>query len=819
MRAVWVRARADLRRRLLGWVALALLIGLAGGGAIAVAAAARRTDTAYQRFLAASSPSDATITESTDFLNKNLDLDQVAALPEVERSARASFLFFLGHTADGRQLSQIDFQPLAMTRGPLGTSLDRWKVLEGRRFDPDRVDEAMLDYETARSLHLGVGDEVTLEFIRRPTFDRQIVPFIAGIPDRVAGTGTAGAIDQLPFPDEPEVTFRIVGIVTDPVTFPPIPGQLEPFFRLTPAFTERYGSELTGNNVLFVDLADVTDLPSFRSDVARLGGGGSVFFGLTQADHETNVDRTLHLAAVVLWLLAGLIALAAALVSVQALSRQAFVESGDHLVLRALGMTRRERFATGFVRTTVIALLATVVAVVVAIALSPLWPIGLARVAEPSPGIEVNFAVIGIGLLAVFGGVLVAGAATTWRWTRASTRHHRVGGPARPPLAARLLGGNVRPLPLTLGVRQALDGGRGRTAVPVRTTVVAAALAVATLTTALTFGSSLGHLLDTPRLYGWSWDAQVGGRGFPDVGAAVTEGLAANPAVDGYASGTISEIAVNGVRAEAFAVEPGGGGVAPALLAGRAPEHADEIVLGSQTLRDADARVGDQVRVLVGNESRRFRIVGRAVFPDVGDIGQLGRGAYLTFDAVDGVGGPAPHNVVLVKFAADTDRAAGVAALSRAIAPLPVSSAALPRDLASFGRVDGLPIAVAAILGVMAGAVLVYTLLTAIRRRRRDLAVLKSLGFLRRDVARTVTVQAMTLAALAVVIGLPVGVVLGRFVWNRFADSQGIPSVPTVSLLALVLVGGAVLVVAGLIAIVPARFAARTAPADALRAE
>ena len=369
MRAVWVRARADLRRRLLGWVALALLIGIAGGAAIAVAAAARRTDTAYERFLASSAPSDASITESRDFLTKDLDLDQVAALPEVERSARASFLFFLGRTADGRRLSQIDFQPLAMTRGALGTTLDRWKVLEGRRFDPDKVDEVMLDYETARSLHLGVGDEMTLKFIRRKTFDQQIVPFVAGIPDRVAGTGIEGAIDRLPFPDEPEVTFHVVGIVTDPLTFPPIPGQFEPFLRLTPAFTERYGKDLTGNNVLFVDLADVTDLETFRSDVARLGGGAAVFFGLTQADHEANVNRTLHLAAVVLWLLAGLIALAALLVSTQALSRQAFFESSDHPVLRALGMTRLERFATGIVRTTVIALLATVVALVVAIAL------------------------------------------------------------------------------------------------------------------------------------------------------------------------------------------------------------------------------------------------------------------------------------------------------------------------------------------------------------------------------------------------------------------------------------------------------------------
>ncbi len=482
-------------------------------------------------------------------------------------------------------------------------------------------------------------------------------------------------------------------------------------------------------------------------------------------------------------------------------------------------MTRRERFAAGLVRTTLTAILAAIIAIVVAIGLSPLWPIGLARVAEPSPGIEVNLAVIGLGTLGVFLGVVLVGALTTWRWTRPANRSRHPHGPNRPPLATRLLGGNLRPLPLTLGIRQALDGGRGRTAVPVRTTVVAAALAVVTLTTAITFGSSLGHLLDTPRLYGWSWDAQVGGRGFPDVGAALTKGLDANPAVEGYASGTIAEISVNGVRAEGFAVQAEGYGMGPALLAGRAPEHADEIVLGTQTLRAADAHVGDQVRVLIGNVSRRFRVVGRAVFPDVGDIGQLGRGAYLTFDAVDGIGGAAPHNVVLVKFAAGADRATQVAALTHAVAPLPVSSAALPRDLASFGRVDGLPIAVAAILGAMAGAVLVYTLLTAIRRRRRDLAVLKSLGYLRRDVARTVTVQAMTLAGLAVVIGLPVGVALGRLVWQRFADWQGIPSVPTVSVPALAVVGLAVLVVAALIAVVPARLAARTAPAAALRSE
>ena len=246
------------------------------------------------------------------------------------------------------------------------------------------------------------------------------------------------------------------------------------------------------------------------------------------------------------------------------------------------------------------------------------------------------------------------------------------------PWTARALGEAIRPLPLTLGARQALDGGRGRNAVPMRTTVIAATLAVATLTTALTFGSSLGHLLDTPRLYGWSWDAQVGGRGYPDLGDAMSKGLDASPDVAAYSTGTITEVSVNGVRVEALAMRPGAGAMPPALLDGRAPRRADEIVLGTQTLRAADATMGSRVRVRIGDESRRFRVVGRAVFPDVGDIGQLGRGAFLTFSAVEGVGGVTPRNTVLVRFRDGTDRREAVAELTRAIAPIPVAAAALP---------------------------------------------------------------------------------------------------------------------------------------------
>ncbi len=815
MRAVWARAKSELRSRRWSSLALVLLIGIAGGGAISVADAARRTDTAYERFLASHAPSDVSVTESKNFVTRDVDLDAVAALPEVEQSARASLLFFEGHTADGRRVTTDDFVPIANSTRALGTTIDRWKMLDGRPYRADAIDEAVADYETAQKLDLSVGDEITLRFVRRDVFNQNIAAYLAGLPGRVAGTGTSGALERLGLQGEPTITFRVVGIATDPITFPPVPGQFRPFLRLSPAFYAAFAADLARNDVIYTKLASVSDLADFKSDVAQLSRGTPVFYGVTQDDHRTNVDRTLHLAAVVLWLLAGLVAAALVLTMAQALSRQAFVDSLEYPVLRALGMRRRQLFAGGALWTVAIAGFASLLAVGVAILLSPLWPIGLARVAEPHPGFELNVALLAIGGLLVALVTMAIGAGSTWRWSRPSPR----AATRRVPWASKLVSTTARPVSVAIGARQALHGGRGRSAVPVRTTVVALTLAVATLVTAITFGASLGHLLDSPRLFGWSWDAQIGAKGVPDIGAPVAAGLADDPAVASYSTGTVTEIAVNGVRVDAFAMDAGRGTIPPAILEGRSVRTNDEIVLGTQTIRAVDAEIGDLVRVKVGDETRRFKLVGRAVFPDIGDIGQLGRGAFMDFAAVRDTDAHAPHNVALVRFADDAAHAAEVTRLRHALDPLPVTAAVLPRDLASFGRVDGLPIVVALILGAMAAAVLVYTLLTAIRRRRRDLAILKTLGFTGGDVARTVVAEATTLALLALAFGLPIGVIIGRAVWRAFADWQGFPAVPTVAWLPLVAVSLAVVLVAAVIALLPAWLAARTRPAVALRSE
>src|SRR5262249_45970440 len=58
MRAVIFLAARGLRARWRGWAGLVLLVGVAGGAVLGAAAGARRTASAYSRFLTASKASD-----------------------------------------------------------------------------------------------------------------------------------------------------------------------------------------------------------------------------------------------------------------------------------------------------------------------------------------------------------------------------------------------------------------------------------------------------------------------------------------------------------------------------------------------------------------------------------------------------------------------------------------------------------------------------------------------------------------------------------------------------------------------------------------
>ena len=88
-------------------------------------------------------------------------------------------------------------------------------------------------------------------------------------------------------------------------------------------------------------------------------------------------------------------------------------------------------------------------------------------------------------------------------------------------------------------------------------------------------------------------------------------------------------------------------------------------------------------------------------------------------------------------------------------------------------------------------------------------------GFTHRQLAAAVAWQATVVA----VVGIPLGIALGRFLWDAFAHQLSVVVDPTVAIVPLALVALGAIVLANLVAAFPGRTAARTPTALVLRAE
>src|SRR5205814_5871453 len=167
-------------------------------------------------------------------------------------------------------------------------------------------------------------------------------------------------------------------------------------------------------------------------------------------------------------------------------------------------------------------------------------------------------------------------------------------------------------------------------------------------------------------------------------------------------------------------------------------------------------------------------------------------------------------------------RDAGLAAVAADIKGLPnpyITAAERPASVVSLAAIAGLPVALSGLLALIAAGTLAHTLASSTRRRRRDLAIFRTLGFLRRQVRQAVAWQATTIAAIALLIGLPIGVAAGRWAWRVFAAQLGVLPEPAVPLTTILIAIPAALALANLIAAAPGRAAARTQSATVLRTE
>ena len=814
MTAVLTRLRSDARRGWRSWLALALIIGVFNGVVLAAAIGARRTETAYPRFLERSHAHDLLLSPAAtgipSFYGVLRDHPDVEGLGIIGGAA-------LFPVVDGEpELVANVFMPVD---GAFLRDVDRPRIIEGRVPRVDAPREVLANPVAAKRYRLHAGGRITMTALAFPDGDTEQEPVPTRLEMTVAGIG-AIAPDIVP-------TAKLDGF---------------PTFVTSPAFYETY---VPGTVSLSYDGAAVRVKPGrsivqFRSTAQQLASGyeevgGELFVG-EQTDRTEKVERAIRPQALALGGFAAFAGLAGFLVLGQALARQLVLDATEVPILRTLGLTRSQLALLSVLRAGAIATVGAVVTVGVAIALSPLAPIGAARRAEVSPGVEVN------GMWLATGGLLVVllfvvravRPALRLAGTPAGLRPASdLGARPRPSALARLAGQANLPPAAATGIRMALEPGYGRSAVPVRATMAGALIGLAAVATALTFGVSLTRLVSTPELYGRTWDIALDGQFSALKRGPIEQLLRSSGAVEAYTGGFYGEATVAGRGVTAVGLD--NTDVGPSLIEGRAPQRDDEVVLGTTTLRRDGASVGDTVDVTLGKDSRRMVVVGRAVFPGLGRGGfpqtGLGEGVWTTAPALQPPLDPQAEgdpyfNFWLVRTrggATDGQRAALEATVNRLCVDCFTSDEAIalqePAEITTLDRIRWTPIVLAAVLALLAVATVGQTLVTSIRRRRRDLAVLKTLGFLRGQISATVAWEATTLAALAAVVGLPIGVVLGRLAWRALGEQLGIVPDPAVPSLALVIALPASILLANLIAVIPGVLAGRVAPAVALRAE
>jgi predicted lysophospholipase L1 biosynthesis ABC-type transport system permease subunit len=124
----------------------------------------------------------------------------------------------------------------------------------------------------------------------------------------------------------------------------------------------------------------------------------------------------------------------------------------------------------------------------------------------------------------------------------------------------------------------------------------------------------------------------------------------------------------------------------------------------------------------------------------------------------------------------------------------------------------------AAVVLLLAGGALVHALRAAIGRHRRELAVLKALGHERRQTGGTVVVQSVTIAARAMIVGVPLGLIVGRWAWTFAASTIGVVERVSYPLGVLLAVVG-VLAAAAVVGLPSAGRASRVPVAESLRTE
>jgi hypothetical protein len=582
---------------------------------------------------------------------------------------------------------------------------------------------------------------------------------------------------------------------------------------------------------------------------------GSVYLFNATSRVVAEVELALKPESVAFGAFGAIAALVALLVGVQAISRQLRWDDEDRRVLRALGAGPGLTASDGLIGVLAAVVLGSLLAAALAVALSPLAPLGPVRQVYPDRGVAFDWTVLGIGLAVLVGGL--GAVAVELAYLRAPHRTAGSAGPAagRTSSLARSAQSVGMPVAGVVGVRFALEPGQGRTSVPVRSALVGAVMAVAVVVSALTFAASLSTLISHPPLYGWNWDYMFSTSN--DVPPQSLAALGRDRDVAAWSGADLVPFQIDGQFVPSLVASPHAR-VSPPVLSGHGLDTGNEVVMGSATMAGLHKHVGDTVYISEGTAKTApfyipptpLVIVGTATFPAIGYSSiiashpSMGTGALVSTtieppawqrlqtspDPI--LNGP---QYVFVRLRKGVSLAAGLADLQQIAATankainadpraagndeVSVLGVQRPAQIVNYRTIGDTPVILAA--GLAAGAVLALglTLAASVRRRRRDLALLKALGFTARQLAAAIAWQSTVAAVVGIVVGTPLGIVIGRQLWALFAHNLSAVPDPTTPVLSVLLVGLGALIFANLVAALPGRTASRTPTALVLRTE
>ena len=821
LRVARYRFQTTFRHRWAGYATLVLLIGLVGGLALGVFAAARRTQSSFPRFLASTNPSDV---NSNAFLNPTPDgtIVPLAHIAHVKRfESQVDLAVGPIRRSGAAPLAALHGKVVALgSIDGLGFDQDRVSVVVGRMADPKRADEFVMTKDAAHDFGLQVGD---------------VVPIGAFTTDQIAlpDFGTPSVQPHL------RMNVRLVGLVV--FNNAVIQDDIEriPTFELfTPAFTRKvvsccaYGAE-TG-----LQLDRPRQVAVVEAAIERALPEGAAYYFQESATVEAKAQRAIRPEVIALGVFGAITALAALLIAAQVIGRQLRLGTEEAAVLRALGAGPVTTAAEGLLGTLGAVVLGSLVAAAVAVGLSPLAPLGPVRPVDPAPGIAFDPLVLGLGVLVSI--AVLSAAAVAFAFRNAPHRLARrveQAGPRGPGLA-RAAANSGLPIPAVTGIRFALETGRGRNTVPVRSAMLGAALAIVVVTGTVTFGASLNHLVSHPALYGWNWsyelDSNGGGGNIPEQQAARL--LAKDRYVAAWTGVYFDSLRIDGQTVPVMLGLPRAP-VGPPVLSGHAFDAVDQIVFGPTTLAQLHKRVGDTVEASYGaGSATRLRIVGTATMPAIGPGPALhlsmGTGALTSYHRLP----PSVRNgdesdaflpnAILVRLRSGADPTTALRSLQRITNKLDSNDVSVqtlavqrPAEIVNYRSMGDIPAFLGAALGVGAVVAMMLTLIATVRRRRHDLALLKTLGFTRRQLAAVVAWQSSVAVAIGIVVGIPIGIILGRWAWDLFARTIDVAPQPTVPAVTILLIAAGAFVLANVVAAVPGRHAADTPTALLLRAD